>query len=80
MRIDPNHDCNAHTGDSGWDSSYCPSLPEHDIITSAKTNTHEFYLTGNGDVLIYHSDAKERVLSLNPEEANTIKDVSEQIR
>jgi len=79
MRTDPDHDCDAqiddveyYENDSGWDVEYCPPLPVHDVQTKETTESHELFQTGDGTVLVYEADTKERVFQLSPAEADAV--------
>lgn len=77
MQRQPDHNCNDwpdpyYADDNSWNTDYCPELPEHDIINRTETQSLELYYTGNGDVLIYDTETRERINTLTPTEVDAI--------
>lgn len=74
-----------YDSDGGFDSTYEPALPEHDLVGQARAEGLELYQIGTGDLLVYDAASKKRVLSVAPtgvldleealEEQTTVKGV-----
>lgn len=81
MQRQPDHNCSnwpdpRYKHDNGWNTDYCPELPEHDIISCTKTQSLELYKTGNSDILIYDAETRERINTLSPVEIDAIIEIA----
>jgi hypothetical protein len=78
MRSDPDHDCSEwpneyYVNDSGWDTSYCPEIPTHDIDKCETVQGTELFKLHDGTVLMYNAETSERVMILTPAESDAVK-------
>lgn len=55
-----------YENDEGFDSSYEPALPEHDLVRQARAEGYELYTIGTGDLLVYDQETKKRIMSVAP--------------
>lgn len=80
MKQEIDHNCAdwpnpCYENDSGWDTSYCPELPTHDVFATAETDALEIYRIGDGTILVYQKERKERIVSFDREEVAALDTV-----
>lgn len=74
------HDCSEwpdeyYREDDGWDTGYCPEIPRHDVMQWSVVNKKEVIVVGDGSMLIYDAETKERIVAFSPTEVDVIREV-----